>query len=263
MLRVVTLNTWKCDGDYDARLVAMTEALAALDADVLCLQECFAATTTGASDEAPVAAHRADTAATLAQALGLHCSPAPARRKPRDFRGARVLSTSGLAILTRSAPRHASVLPLPSDARDGERIAQCVTLRHGAARMRIVNVHLSHLRDAHALRAEQLEAVLGRWGQDETPVLIAGDFNCTFEDAPFAVLHARSDLDVGPEPAATWPGTLHARGHERAIDHVLLLRARGADSPRIVARARALDTPGSTGVHPSDHAAVCVEVAFP
>ena len=60
MLRVVTLNTWKCEGDYRARLPRMAAGLRALDADLVCLQEVFAC-----------AAPSADTAAWLADALGL------------------------------------------------------------------------------------------------------------------------------------------------------------------------------------------------
>jgi endonuclease/exonuclease/phosphatase family metal-dependent hydrolase len=69
-MRVVTLNTWKNEGDYLRRLPLMRDGLAAMAPDVVCLQECFVA-------------EGFDTAARLAAELGLDLHPAPARAKPR------------------------------------------------------------------------------------------------------------------------------------------------------------------------------------
>ena len=74
-LKVVTFNTWKCDGEYAMRLEAMCEQMKALDADVFALQECFA-TLDGSTDTARFLAHH----------LGMHLHTAPARRKPRSPR---------------------------------------------------------------------------------------------------------------------------------------------------------------------------------
>src|SRR5690349_12850241 len=41
-LRIVTINTGKCDGPYFPRREAMARQLGALDADVIALQESFA-----------------------------------------------------------------------------------------------------------------------------------------------------------------------------------------------------------------------------
>ena len=259
MPTIVTLNTWKGDGDYAARLPLMAEGLAALDADVVCLQECFAAWPGSGADPAAGDGSLADTAAELARRLDLRLFHAPARWKPRVFRGAPRPSTSGLAVLTRLAAGPMEVLQLPSDPRDGERIAQGLEVRTARARLRIVNLHLTHLRDAAALRAEQLAAVLARWGGDGTATVLAGDFNATFDDVALAPLRSRDDLDVGPAPPAFWPGTLVDRP-ERAIDHVLLLRGDGAGLA-IAARRPVLDRPDAAGVHPSDHAGVLVELA--
>ena len=40
-LSLITLNTWKCDGDYPRRLTLMRRELARLDPDILALQEVF------------------------------------------------------------------------------------------------------------------------------------------------------------------------------------------------------------------------------
>ena len=87
-MRIVTLNTWKNEGDYPRRLALMRDGLAELAPDLVCLQECFAN-----------AGH--DTAAWLAAELGLDCHAAPARAKVRRHMGQDLQSTSGLAILAR------------------------------------------------------------------------------------------------------------------------------------------------------------------
>ena len=40
-MRIVTLNTWKNEGEYERRLDLMAVGLGDLRADVVCLQECF------------------------------------------------------------------------------------------------------------------------------------------------------------------------------------------------------------------------------
>ncbi|MEM9744812.1 MAG: endonuclease/exonuclease/phosphatase family protein [Pseudomonadota bacterium] len=262
MLRVVTLNTWKCDGEYGPRLALMSRELARLDADVLCLQECFAVC---ADDDACMdGVHRiADTGKTLAEALGMRLFHAPAREKQRTANGDRVRSTSGLVLLLRSqmAVGVAEVLDLLLDPRDGDRIAQSVTVRlPGAPALRIVNLHLTHLRDRDDLRPLQLDAVLARWDPTDVPVLLAGDFNATFDSAPLSALRDRTDLDIGPVSPERWPTTMMLGPSSRAIDHVLLLRGAHDSTLRIQDRRRVLDCADSTGLFPSDHAGVLVEL---
>ena len=89
-LKLVTFNTWKCDGEYALRLEAMGQQMQALEADVFALQECFSTLDGGT-----------DTARSLARSLGMHLHTAPARRKRRQFRGEWVDSFSSLAVLSR------------------------------------------------------------------------------------------------------------------------------------------------------------------
>ena len=116
-LKVVTFNTWKCDGDYPLRLEAMGQQMQALDADVFSLQECFS-TIDGSTDTARFLAHR----------LGMHLHTAPARRKRRQFQGGWVDSFSSLAVLSRGPIRCGEALELPSSVADGGRVAQFCSL---------------------------------------------------------------------------------------------------------------------------------------
>lgn len=78
---IVTLNTWKAEGDYPRRVAAP---------DILLLQEVFIARSLGEN-----------TAESLARLLGMDAHVLPLRRKARLFGGRPVDSHSGLAILSR------------------------------------------------------------------------------------------------------------------------------------------------------------------
>ena len=234
-MRIVTLNTWKNEGDYARRLPLMRDGLAAMAPDVVCLQECFVA-------------EGLDTAAWLAVELGFGLHAAPARVKPRRHDGRELFSTSGLAILVRGEAASAR-RALTSHPADGERIAQRLDLMVGGRPLRILNLHLTHLRGAAALRATQLGEALD-WGCADLAggLVVAGDLNATAADPALAPL--------GLQPR---PPTLHGAraGMDAlggmAIDHCVLLRA----GPwRETGLLRGCDAPDADGWFPSDHAAV-------
>lgn len=244
-MRIATLNTWKNEGEYARRLDLMARGLAALAPDVVCLQECFA----GAGR---------DTAASLAQALGLTCQARPARAKPRRHDGALVASTSGLAILSRLPALAESAHPLASHPADGERIAQRLDLAVGGRPLRILNLHLTHLRGPEftGLRTRQLAAAL-RWaGEDHVAgLVVAGDLNAGATDPALAALNAEVGFEaatfLGPRADARLPAG-------PAIDHLVLQEPGGW---RVTSRFRALDEADPEGWLPSDHAAIVVDLA--
>ena len=241
-MRIVTLNTWKNEGGYLRRLDRMARGLAALAPDIVCLQECFAG-------------DGRDTAAHLANALGLNHHARPARAKLRRHEGAMVASTSGLAILSRLPAVAEGVRALASHPADGERIAQRLDLAVDGRRLRILNLHLTHLPgpDSARLRGRQLAAALNWAGEDLAAGLaVAGDLNATAADPALAPLKAQ----VGFE-AATFLGP-RAERDGQAIDHLVLQEPGGW---RVAARFRALDEVDPEGWLPSDHAAVVVDLA--
>lgn len=233
-VRIVTLNTWKNEGDYLRRLELMAEGLAALSPDVVLLQEAF------------VGAGR-DTAAHIAQRLEMHVSSFPARLKRRRHLGQQVLSTSGLAVLSK-VRADCQALALSSHPLDGERIAVRADLTEGR-RLRLLNLHLSHLQGelGDALRAQQLQEALDWARTDWAGDLVAGgDLNAPAQDAALAPLwrDARPPLELG--------STLHGSGP--AIDHLVLL---GDPSPH---RERVLMHGDIDGVRPSDHCGVLLDL---
>lgn len=232
-MRIATLNTWKNEGDYDCRLALMATGLQALAPDVLCLQECF------------VGAGR-DTAAHLGVALRRQVTAAPARHKPRMHLGNPTPSSSGLAILTRTAPLASATLQLPQDHRDGERIA----LRVDLPGVRVLNLHLTHLQDdaGRDWRALQLEVAVA-WARRDwrDALVVCGDLNMNQCDPAFAPLRGLAGVELG--------STLHGAGGG-AIDHIILLHP---PPPGDARRWLALTEADDQGRRPSDHAAVVAD----
>ncbi|MDP3868622.1 endonuclease/exonuclease/phosphatase family protein [Phenylobacterium sp.] len=239
-MRIVTLNTWKNEGDYRRRLQLMGDGLLKLAPDIVCLQECFAA-------------EGFDTAGGLAAELGLVAHEGSARRKVRRHQGRDLDSTSGLAILARTQGV-ADRLDLASHAADGERIAQRLDLEVEGRPLRILNLHLTHLRGADGLRARQLAEALAWAGEGLAGgLVVAGDLNAQAADAALA------SLGLNPRPGALQGARIgEAPEGLAAIDHCVLHRP----GPwREVAAPRGLDTPDAEGWYPSDHAAVGLDLA--
>jgi len=173
-LRIVSLNTWKCDGDYAKRLPFMAQGLLALEPDIVLLQEVFR------SLDGPW-----DTAAYLAGALQMQADCSWVRRKPRWLQGMWHDSESGMAMLCKRPVLDSRVISLPSSPEDGGRNAQLFAFEHGAEKFWLGNVHLSHLEHADVLRQTQFNAV---WNQQVLDQLsgslwILGDFNTPLEPA--------------------------------------------------------------------------------
>ena len=243
-LRIVSLNAWKNDGDFPARVALIAEGLARLNPDVVCLQECFA------TEDGEV-----DVARDLAAAIGLDAMTAPSRPKLRALGGVMTPSTSGLATLARR-PLATSVHDLPNDPQDGPRIAQRIDL---ARDLRILNLHLTHLRGPAAaeLRAAQLAAALAcaREGFNGA-LVVCGDLNATSQAQELSALFADLSMDRGPDPGLADAPTLHASAAP-AIDHCVLIDPQRRW--RIAAVAHAL-RPAPGEVWPSDHAAVVADL---
>jgi endonuclease/exonuclease/phosphatase family metal-dependent hydrolase len=241
-VRIVTLNTWKNEGEYARRLPLMRDGLAAMTPDVICLQECFSA-------------EGFDTATWLAAELGLALHAAPARRKPRQHDGRTLFSTSGLAVLVRGEAA-STRLTLTSHPADGKRIAQRLDLVAEGQSLRILNLHLTHLRNAADLRATQLGEALAWAGADLAGgLVVAGDLNASAADQAIA------PLGLGPRPPTLQAARigLEAPRASMAIDHCVLLR-RGPW--REIGLLRGCDAPDPDGWFPSDHAAVGIELAL-
>lgn len=250
-MRLVSLNTWKAEGDYVRRIDAMVAGLSALSPAVIALQE-----------DLRTADGLTHTALALARALGLHLSWVPARPTVRSVALRRTPTTSGLAVLSRQPVLEQRVLALPVEARDGERLAQCVRLPGPAGDWWLVNLHLTHLGDRADLRRQQLEAVLRMMGETAPTcsVVLCGDLNASTEDAEIAGFLRQGMLR---DAFAGRPKVTHvdAAGADRNLDHILF---RPGDGQMVTAGwvGVVLDRPDAHGVRPSDHCGVCADLLF-
>ncbi len=248
-LVVMTLNTWKGDGAYKARLRLMAEEVGRLDPDILLLQECFVAPDLGY-----------DTGAALAGATGFHSARWAGREKVRPCDGAEAVSTSGLAVLSRHPIRSRRTVPLPSDPRDGERAALFADIDHPAGSILAVSLHLTHLLDAQALRRRQFESVMTELAGVSAAriVIVGGDFNAAAEefahvDAPGGGRLVDCRQLAGLPAAATCPGNGDG-GDGACIDHIFLRVGNDREDCRVAGVSTVLDRPDpETGLLASDH----------
>lgn len=252
-MRLVSLNTWKAEGDYPRRVHAMVGGLAALSADAIALQE-----------DLRSADGLTHTALALARALRMHLSWVPARPKLRTVGLRRTPTTSGLAVLSRQPLLEQRVVVLPQDVRDGERLAQCVRLPGPAGDWWLVNLHLTHLGDRADLRREQLAAALAAMdGVDPArPVVLCGDLNAGPEDEELAGFLREGRL-IDAFAGRTKATHVDAAGHARNLDHILLRRPAGGRTLAAEPVGVVLDRPDARGVRPSDHSGVCADLCFP
>jgi endonuclease/exonuclease/phosphatase family metal-dependent hydrolase len=247
-LVVMTLNTWKGDGAYKARLRLMAEEVGRLDPDILLLQECFAA---------PGLGH--DTTAALAGATGFHSARWAGRRKVRLCEGAEAVSTSGLAVLSRHPIRKWWTVPLPSDPRDGERAALFAEIDHPAGTILAASLHLTHLLDAQALRRRQFESIMTELAgvSPATIVIVGGDFNAASDAEEF--VNAKSPgggrlVDCRRLAGVPAAATCTANGDGACIDHILVLVRKDMEDWKVVSVSTVLDRPDpKTGLLASDH----------
>ncbi len=256
--RILSLNTWKNDGEYDRRLPLMTSELLRLQPQIILLQECFLCSETGD-----------DTAASIAKEIGMDYVFAPARQKPRRHRGESRLTQSGLAILSHGVFDSNEVIPLPSSDVGGERIALSVVLELEGMRIRVVCSHFSHIRAETSIRARQVALSMTQLCDDRISDfgVLGGDFNC-LPDGP-EIEEALSGIPVGMTNALPSQGCSEGTSllppssrPLRQIDQIwlsdpshgeLLIADAGVDLNRPI---------GDPPIYPSDHAAVWLDVVM-
>jgi endonuclease/exonuclease/phosphatase family metal-dependent hydrolase len=251
-LRVVSINTGKGDGPYRRRVELLGSGLSALDPDLVLLQEAIRS-----SDG------RLDTAQSLASYLRLRSEYIPARFKVREIEGTPVECWSGMGLLTRRAPDTVTRVVVPQDERDGERVA--LVARFGD--LAIANLHLTHLRDAQALRRRQVETLLAAEPLcSARHAIIGGDFNTRLEEirellAGIGRWRAIDAFGDGTQLRATVPVDKPMRAGY-CLDYIFALVRDNEPAPRFRGSSIVLDDPDSEGVHPSDHRGIMTTVRF-
>ncbi len=241
-LTVATLNIWHDMGDWPVRRPMVIRELAALDADIIGLQEVLQ------NEGLP------NQAEDIAQALGgydVHFVSTDAPGQARRY-GNAILSR--LPVLARDEVR---LRPL-----DDSRTVAHVRVDFRGRPLDIFNTHLHWRQEGGAIRAEQIADLMAFIDArpDSAPSLVIGDMNAMISWPEFQPLLARyEDAWRLRNPTAEEPTTLVPSLHQGVarIDHVLVEKGRFA-----VQEARLFGAePDAAGVFPSDHFGVMARLA--
>lgn len=234
-LTVATFNIWHDMGDWPARRPLVIQALRALDADVIALQEVLQ--DTGLPNQAE----------DIARGLGGYSVHFVSVDPPGQAR------RYGNAVLTRLPVLETGELRLRP--LEDSRTLATVRVSVGGRPVQIAATHLHHTPEGAAMRSSQIGDVLshvtiGR----EAPVILLGDFNAPADAPEFAPVRERfTDALRTAAPAAAARSTLVTdHGHRPArIDHIFVEN----DRFEILSAGLAADRPVA-GTWPSDHVAV-------
>ena len=241
---VLSFNTWKCEGDYLARLESMVTEITLIEPDVILLQEVFVSCN-----------GEWDTAAYLAKRLSLNYVFHPARRKKRIVLGNNLESESGLAILAKREIIEHGAIELPTTSKDPSRWLQFAKLGFGSKNIVLMNTHLTHLNDDKRTRFKQSLKLLGVIDNVSAgcPFILGGDFNADPDDSVIKLLADKKKTPLSR--IAMNRSTL--RDHDRCIDHIFI-----SDLFLPVSSTRVLDGSQSSGFSPSDHYGVLAKLRF-
>jgi endonuclease/exonuclease/phosphatase family metal-dependent hydrolase len=250
-LRLATFNTHHAVGD-DGRhdLARLAKVIAAVDADLVCLQEVDRRFSDRSED--------VDQALLLSEALDMQLAWGPAIDEPRgDEKTMR--RQYGNALLSRRPIRSSAVHRLPGDGEPRSALRAQVSLDGGV--LWLTTTHLS-TRPAEQ-RAAQAKALARLHADPTEAAVLVGDFNAEPDAPELAALRERfADswaLARDRDDRAGWKFWQHDEGHthparkpHKRIDHVWVTPGIG------VAAARVLDGSGA-----SDHLPLVVDLEVP
>ena len=251
-IKIITINTWKCDGNYAERMRILAEQLKNLSPGIIACQECFY------SEEG-----NADTLKFLSDQLKMDYRFLPGRLKKRQFDGRWVESFSGLGILSAYSIINVKQFLLPDAPGDDDRKVQQAEIRlPNGDNLLLTNTHLTHLSPTGGVRATQAEALAGFVKVDNAyPYhIIGGDFNSipgSAEIETFMELSRAIDCysaGKGAEPRYSLIEAYQAN-KRICVDYIFALPMHGTGAnPEFINSGIVLNIPDdSTGLYPSDH----------
>ena len=255
-LKVATLNIWNRSGPWEERLVAIRAGLAALDADLIGLQE-VVRLDKGQGDGL-------DQAALLAASLGYHWAYARAPDEP----------WLGNALLSRWPIARTEGFALPGQGTDERRVLLCAEVTSPWGPIPFFVTHLNWKFDDGHVRAAQVKDIVTRMASLERagdfPAILVGDFNAEPEadeirylrgltslGGPGAVYFqdafaAAGDGSAGATFSRRNPHASPLREPERRIDYIFVKGRDERHRGEPLAATVCFDGPVN-GVFPSDH----------
>jgi endonuclease/exonuclease/phosphatase family metal-dependent hydrolase len=246
-IQIVTINTWKCDGDYYKRRQLLADQLKTLTPHIIACQECFLS-----EDE------KVDTLRFLAEELDMYYHFTPARFKTRLLGNDEVSSYSGLGILSAFPTKVFAEFDLPFSNADGKRKVQQMIIKvTDQKKLLLTNVHLTHLQNALELRKSQLTLIAQQTtDQNFEYNIICGDFNTTPDSEEILYFKNQTKaIDCYENGGGKSPRiSLIENNTERNVDYIFALPAgRLRECPTVTKSATVLNTANESGIYPSDH----------
>ncbi len=268
-MRVMTWNIWWRFGEWQAREAAIAAVVHAEQPDLLFLQEVW-------SLDGDSAAHRLVDSERAHVALTDDAADDPGAGRAGGRPGFHN------AIVSRHPLTDVASHPLPrADGAPGPRRALTARATVGGRSWPLLCTHLSYRFDESAVRELQCREVLRlvaslRGDPDrDPPVIVCGDFNAVPDSDEIRLLTGRRAAPVpdlvlsdcwelaGEGGGTTWrsdnPYQAGTAWPERRLDYVFVSwpRPKPTGNP---ARAHLAGLAAVDGVHPSDHAAVVVDL---
>jgi len=267
MLKIATINTWKCESDYEQRLNLLTDRLKNEHFDILCCQESFR-TLDGAYD----------TARTLATGLGMSYFFSATRRKKRLFSGKKVESFSGLTILTgpKTCMIKSGSFPLPDNSKAKGSAAQFAIIRKNGDAILIINLFLSHLKNKKSLRLKQLQTIFSHplMKKQYAAILICGDINVNPKNDELRFLKKQSEFKAldgfikgggNPRVSTLCNNTVIDEEQDgQHIDHIFVLqkRVRPVAKMKFYNSRIILDQSDGKALMPSNHFGIALDLTL-
>ena len=260
-LRAVSWNLWGRWGPWEERQEPIRKTLAAIDADVIGLQEVWA------EDERTQAS-------VLAEAFGFH-SAYGSRLPFPEFH-------LGVGIVSRWPIVHSEERPLPDAGEPGEcRLVLRADIDGPRGPLQVFTTHLNWRFDHSHVRQAQVKAIaqfVAESPERSYPPILLGDFNAVPDSdevrmltgrcrvaAPGLVFHDAWEVAGDGSPGFTWDNAnpFAARDLEpnRRIDYVFAGWPKEGGAGQFVS-ARLAGRDPVDGIHPSDHAAVVAELRY-
>jgi endonuclease/exonuclease/phosphatase family metal-dependent hydrolase len=246
-LRVATINILNLADRWDERLPLLLADMAALQPDLLGMQEVV----------------------YVMQQDRILGSAGPARYA--EVRGWAQRPEYGNSLLVRESLAFGDVerLDLGLDLDLGRAAHRAVVTLPGGARLVVAVTHLHHTVDGDAIRDEQA-ATLVRWLDASPPAdaqVVMGDFNAGPHEPTHARMVAAGFRSAfaeanGSEPLVTWPSGLQAPamdtdGDPDCLDYIWVRGAIATRSARLVFDRPAAHDPT---LFPSDHLGIVAEI---
>ena len=256
-IKIITINTWKSDGDYNRRMMVLTEQLQELAPDIILCQECFA-----------LADNSISTVRSLARVLNMHSVFTPARMKKRLIKEQWKESYSGLGILSRFPLVILKEFTFPLVPEDGERKVQIAAVHLPEnKKMILVNVHLTHLANIQNLRLEQVRLLVQELLALDSTVLriVGGDFNAEATSTELALfrtnLRAKDCYTLGGGKVPK--GSPNAFQVQKTLDHLFVLPDNSGHYPKFKNSSVVLNHPStSLNMYASDHPGIMTTVGI-